>query len=326
MADARRGEFGLIAELFVPLTDGDPRALSLKDDAAVLPQRDGIDTVVTSDTMVAGVHFLMTERPEIIARRLLRANLSDLASMAAIPTGYFLNLTPGDDIDDAWLDAFARGLRADQDQYKLSLLGGDTTHTTGPLVLSVTMMGEVPAGSAVNRAGARAGDLVVVSGTIGDAVLGLSALSSGDSGSDQADLTERFQLPTPRLALGQALRGIASAMADVSDGLVADVGHICAASGVSAKINAAQVPLSPPARNCLAADRTDIAALITGGDDYELVFTVTPGNLDTAKSAAEASGVQITVIGEMGAGAAAVSIIDEHGARLNIQKAGYRHF
>ena len=321
----RRGEFALIAELFAPLGGNDVRSLALRDDAAVLPQTAGRDTVVTTDTMVCGVHFLDIETPDIVARRLMRVNLSDLASMGAEPTACFLNLTLSDDIDDAWLEAFAAGFRADQDAFGMTLIGGDTTHTPGPLTLSLTAMGEVPTGAAVTRGGAQPGDVVMVSGTIGDAALGLRVLT-GERAADD-DLLRRYQLPEPRLALGRALRGIATAMADVSDGLAADLGHICEASGRGARIDAADVPLSGAVGRALDAGETDYAAILAGGDDYELVFAVPPGRRDDADRAAAAVGVAVTAIGEIGGDAAgAVRVTGRDGAEIALQKAGYTHF
>lgn len=324
MAERRRGEFELIADLFAPLSGGDARALGLADDAAVIPQRDGYETVVTTDTMVAGIHFLDIEEPETVARRLLRVNLSDIAAKGAEPVAYFLNLTLAADISDGWLEAFARGLRTDQERYGLVLLGGDTTHTTGPLTLSITLMGEAPRGTAVRRSGARDGDVVMVSGTVGDAFLGLAALQAGEAAA--GGLIERFQLPEPRLGLGLALRGIATAMADISDGLVADLGHICEAGGLGAEIDAAAAPLSREAHDRVATGQADLAALLTGGDDYELVFTVPPDRQSDALSAAAAAAVAVTSVGRMSSGRAGVVVTGPDGRPMAFDRPGYRHF
>ena len=215
------GEFDLIASVFAPLTDGDERALGLLDDAAVLPQAAGRDTVITTDTMVEGIHFLDAEPPDVVARRLLRVNLSDLASMGAEPTAYVLNLTLPARTNKEWLSSFAEGLRVDQSAFGVRLLGGDTTHTKTSLTVTATLLGEVPTHGAITRGGARAGDDIYVSGTIGDASLGLKMLISGADNQDA--LVKRFQLPDPRVSLGAKLRGLATAMADVSDGLAADL-------------------------------------------------------------------------------------------------------
>ncbi len=323
MCDGRRGEFDLIATLFAPLAAGDARSLGLTDDAALLPAMPGFETVITTDTLVAGVHFFETESPEKVARRLLRVNLSDLASMGAEPDGYFLNLSLPSSTSDAWLEEFVGALGEDQKVFGVALLGGDTTSTPGPTTLSVTMLGSVPAGTAIRRSGASPHDILMVSGTIGDAAIGLSDLSAGKA--DRPYLVERFQTPEPRVTLGAALRGIASAMADVSDGLVADVGHICEASGLQAEIVAAAIPLSDDAAAAVAAGETDVSALATGGDDYELVFAVAPANRGAAFSAGIAAGVVVTEIGLFGVGEG-VTLCGPDGRRLDLAKAGYSHF
>jgi thiamine-monophosphate kinase len=320
----RRGEFDLIATLLAPLAGDDPRALGLTDDAAVIPQKSGLDTVVSTDTMVAGIHFLITEVPDIIARRLLRVNLSDIAAMAAQPVGYFLNLTLPSSVGNDWLEAFASGLAADQDRFGIRVLGGDTTRTPGELTLSVTLFGEVPSGGAVRRSTAQPGEMVFVSGTIGDAGLGLARLLDG-ADSDDA-LVRRYQLPDPRVSLGLELRGIASAMADVSDGLVADLGHICAASGLAATIQANDIPLSADARVALAQDGREITQLLTSGDDYELVFTVPADRAEDAEAAAARVNVPVSRIGLVGQGQGGVSVLDSDGTDISPQITGYRHF
>jgi thiamine-monophosphate kinase len=319
----QRGEFELIANILAPLTGGDPRALGLTDDAAVLPQKTGTDTVVSTDTMVAGIHFLMVENPDIIARRLLRVNLSDIAAMGAEPAGYFLNLTLPADIENNWLERFASGLAEDQREFGINLFGGDTTHTTGPLALSITMLGEVPSGAAVRRSTARPGDIIFVSGTIGDAGIGLSRLV--DSGSTDDAMVQRYQLPTPRVGLGTALRGIASAMADVSDGLVADLGHICAASGVAATVRADAVPLSDGARAAQVGGEADIGLLLTSGDDYELIFAASPGREEDVLAAAARANVPVAEIGSVAEGEG-VTVLDADGGDISPEIGGYRHF
>lgn len=319
----QRGEFELIAKILAPLTGGDARALGLADDAAVLPQKTGMDTVVSTDTMVAGIHFLMSESPDVIARRLLRVNLSDIAAMAAKPAGYFLNLSLPAKSENDWLEKFASGLGEDQREFGITLLGGDTTHTTGSLTLSITMFGEAPSGAAVRRSTAKPGDIVFVSGTIGDAGLGLSRLLETPSADDA--LVRRYQLPTPRVELGVALRGIANAMADVSDGLVADLGHICAASGVAATIRADAVPLSDEARAAQPGGEPDIGLLLASGDDYELVFAVAPGREEDVLAAAARVNVPVSEIGLVGEGEG-VAVHDAHGVDISPEIGGYRHF
>lgn len=321
---ATRGEFDLIAKLLAPLTGGDDRALGLLDDAAVIPQKAGLDTVVSTDTLVADVHFLMTEPADVIARRLLRVNLSDVAAMGAEPFAYFLNLTLPAGTEDAWLESFAAGLKVDQEKFGIRVLGGDTTRTPGPLSLSVTIFGETPTGHALRRSTARPGDVVFVSGTIGDAGLGLSRLRDGAGAADP--LVRRYQLPDPRVSLGRALRDIASAMADVSDGLLADLGHICTASGVGATINLAAVPVSEAARSIIGDVQKDVLGLLTSGDDYELVFTVSPDRANAARKAAETAGTPISEIGVLGGGVPVATVRDGDGRDITPEKTGYRHF
>jgi thiamine-monophosphate kinase len=321
---AQRGEFDLIARLLAPLTGGDDRALGLLDDAAVIPQKSGVDTVISTDTLVAGVHFLMIEPADVIARRLLRVNLSDIAAMGAEPFAYFLNLSLPTGLGDDWLETFVAGLQTDQQAFGVNLLGGDTTRTPGPLALSVTIFGEAPTGHTVCRSTARSGDLVFVSGTIGDAGLGLPRLRDGAGAGDP--LVKRFQLPDPRVSLGISLRDIASAMADVSDGLLADLGHICAASAVGATIELAAVPVSDAARSAIGDDENDNLGLLTSGDDYELVFTVPPERSDAARKAAGAADTPITEIGRLEGGDGGVTVRGGDGRNITPEKTGYRHF
>lgn len=271
-------EFGQIARLYRPLTRGAPEAFDLLDDAAAIPLRPGCDLIVTKDAMVEGVHFLGGEPHGLVAQRLLRANLSDLAAKGAEPYGYFLAVAwpPA----SGWPErqAFAEGLKADGEAFGVVLLGGDTVSTPGPLTLSLTLLGWTPAGRMVRRGGAKAGDLLMVSGPIGDGWLGLRA-AHGAVDDPEGYLAGRFRLPTPRLDLREGLRAHASAAADVSDGLIADAGHIGTASGLRVRLDLDRMPLSPAARAWLDAqpDRTDaLRKLASGGDDYEVVCTAPP--------------------------------------------------
>ena len=268
-------EFGQIARLFRPLTRGAPEAFDLLDDAAAIPAREGHDLVVTKDAMVEGVHFLPGEAPEIVARRLLRVNLSDLAAKGAEPYGYFLAIAWPASFGWEERRRFAAGLSQDGEAYGLVLLGGDTVSTPGPLTVSLTMLGWVPSGRMIRRDGAQPGDLLMVSGVVGDGWLGLAA-ARGEVADREGYLAGRFRLPTPRVDLRDALRAAASAAADVSDGLVADTGHIARASGVRLRLNLDALPLSSAARTWLDAQPDRLAALrllASGGDDYEVVCT-----------------------------------------------------
>jgi thiamine-monophosphate kinase len=275
-------EFGQIARLYRPLTRGAPEALDLLDDAAVIPSRPGYDLVVTKDAMVEGVHFLPEEAPEFVARKLLRVNLSDLAAKGAEPYGYFLATAWPKGFGWSKRQRFAAGLAEDGEAFGLVLLGGDTVSTPGPLTVSLTMLGWVPAGRMVRRSGARPGDLVMISGPIGDGWLGLSA-ARGETPDPDGYLAGRFRLPTPRLALRDVLLAGATATADVSDGLIADAGHIALASGVKLRLDLDVMAMSAAARAWLdmQPDRSQaLLALASGGDDYEIVCTgpeVLPG-------------------------------------------------
>jgi thiamine-monophosphate kinase len=285
-------EFGQIAALFRPLTRGAPEALDLLDDAAVIPSRPGFDLVVTKDALVEGVHFLSSDPPDLIARKLLRVNLSDLAAKGATPYGYFLATAWTKAFGWPQRQAFAAGLRADGATYGLALLGGDTVSTPGPLTFSVTMLGWVPAGRMVRRGGARVGDRVLVSGTIGDGGLAWRAARGEIADPDGAHL-ERYRLPVPRLELRDRLLAHAHAAADVSDGLIADAGHIAQASGLGLALELEKLPLSPRGRAWLEAqpDRAQaLLALASLGDDYEIVCTA---------AAEDAAALGMTVIGEI---------------------------
>jgi thiamine-monophosphate kinase len=268
-------EFSEIARLFRPLTGGAAGAFDLMDDAAIVPQRPGFDLVVTKDAMVEGVHFPVGEAPGLVARKLLRVNLSDLAAKAAEPFGCFLAIAwpPAYGPDER--EAFARGLGEDLATYGVALLGGDTVATPGPLTASLTALGWVPEGRMVRRAGAKAGQVVAVSGTIGDGALGLATVM-GEIEDLDGFLAGRLRLPAPRLDLRDALRSQALAAVDVSDGLVADVGHVARASGVKILLELERMPLSAASRAWLDGQGDRVAGLVrlaTGGDDYEVVAT-----------------------------------------------------
>jgi thiamine-monophosphate kinase len=252
----------LIARYFRPFAKA-PGALGLEDDAAVYTPPAGHDLVVTKDAVVAGSHFFEHDPPDSIGRKALRVNLSDLAAKGAEPAGFLLALGLPD-VEPDWLEAFARGLAADARTYACPLLGGDTVRTKGPLFISITAFGTVPHGAMVRRRGAREGDVVMVTGTIGDAAIGLH-LQSGSVGNEwklhtdtAKALISRFLLPRPRNPLALALRHHATAAMDVSDGLVGDLAKLCRASGVSADVQADRIPLSPGAREALAADPATI--------------------------------------------------------------------
>jgi len=322
-------EFALIAELFVPLTGGHPAARGLSDDAAFLADQPGCDTVLTVDAMVAGVHFLPDDPPDLIARKLVRVNLSDLAAKGAEPVALLLAAAFPQDVTAAWLRAFAAGLGQDLATYRTVLIGGDTVATPGPLTLSLTAIGRVAAGQGIARSGASVGDDIWVSGTIGDGALGLRAARGdldGLLGSDDvAFLADRYRLPRPRVALGPRLIGLAGASMDVSDGLVQDLGHLCRASGAGARIEAARVPLSAPADRAVAAGLVTLASLFSGGDDYEVLFTAPPEAKSAVVALSAELGLPLTGIGSIVAGAG-VTTIGPDGEPLDSARGGWRHF
>lgn len=278
MSGAEADEFGEIARLFRPLTRGAPGAFDLMDDAAVIPSRPGYDLVVTKDAIVEGVHFPEGEAPDMVARKALRVNLSDLAAKAAEPFACFMAVAWPRRFAARDRERFALGLAADLEAFDLSLMGGDTVVAPGPFWVSITAMGWVPEGRMVRRGGARAGDVVMVSGAIGDGVLGL-AVVKGEIPDSRGRLAFRYRLPDPRLDLREHLRRIATAAADISDGLVADAGHIAEASGLRLELDLDALPLSGPAASWLERQSDPKAGLLrlaTGGDDYEIVCTASP--------------------------------------------------
>ena len=315
-------EFALIARHFLPLAG--PGALGLADDAALLDPPPGRQLVLAADAMVAGVHFLPDDPPETIGRKLLRVNLSDLAAMGAAPLGYLMTTALPRDLPKGWLSGFVAGLAADQARFGLSVLGGDTVSIPGPVSLSLTILGSVAPGTALRRAGARPGDGLWVSGTIGDGALGLRVLQGRLPADAAGHLARRYRLPEPRLALGAALAGLARAAMDVSDGLVQDCGHLCRASGCGALIEAARIPLSPAALALVTADPALLPLVLTGGDDYELLFAAPPGA--GIEALAAAAGTPVTRIGEFTEGPAEVRVMDAEGAPVALPSGGWSHF
>jgi thiamine-monophosphate kinase len=323
-------EDSLIARYFKPLAT-DPGAFDLADDAAIL-KASADDLVITTDAIVEGVHFLPDDPPDTVARKALRVNLSDLAAKGAVPAGFVLTLALRE-VNDTWLAPFARGLGADAALFHCPLLGGDTVSTPGPLMISITAFGRVPPGRMIRRAGAEPGDRVVVSGTIGDAALGLDLLKGGAVAAALAGdaaarelLIGRYRVPQPRTALARAVRDHASAAMDVSDGLAGDLAKLCAASGVSAAIDAQSVPRSDAAQSLLARGLAGIESIVSGGDDYEILCTIPENRFDAFAEAAKAAGVDVTSIGTVVAGAGFPRFIDGQGAEIALPRLSWSHF
>lgn len=323
------GEFERIARFFSPLVEGQSDALGLTDDAALVTPPPGKRMAVTADALVAGVHFLADDPADRVARKALRVNISDLAAMGAEPYGYTITLALPRGMADAeaWIEHFARGQAEDHAEYGIRLLGGDSVSTPGPLSISVTAFGWVPADRALTRGGAQPGDDIYVSGTIGDSFLGLAVLQGKDFDLEESDrtiLADRYLLPQPRPQLGQRLLDVASAGLDVSDGLVQDLGHICEVSGRGAEMDISLVPFSGPGQRLVRAGAVFAQDLVSGGDDYELLFTAPEAARDVVSGIAVQTGIPLTRIGKMRSGDG-VDILDAAGKIMALDRRGYTH-
>jgi thiamine-monophosphate kinase len=321
----------LIATYFRPIATH-PGAFDLTDDAAAIAPPPGCDLVLKTDGVISGVHFFLEDPADAVARKALRINLSDLAAKGAAPLGFLLSIGLPACLPADWLKAFARGLREDAEHYRCPLLGGDTDRSPGAITIYIAALGTVPHGTMVRRKGARPGDLVVATGTIGDAALGLllrkDVAAAGRWKLDAAmrdHLLSRYLLPQPRNAVAEALRCHASATMDVSDGLVGDLAKLCRVSGVGADIAFENVPLSPAARQAVAAEPALIETILTGGDDFEVIATVAPEKFEAFQREAAAAGVAVTQIGTVAAGQGA-HFRDPGGRTLTFQRPSYSHF
>jgi thiamine-monophosphate kinase len=330
--EPQSGEDRLIATYFRPLATH-PGALGLMDDAAVLSPPAGHDLVLTVDAVIGGIHFFPEDAADLVAKKALRVNLSDLAAKGAKPVGFLLTLALPERTSENWIALFARGLGSDAKHYDCPLLGGDSTRTIGSVAITVTAFGTLPANTMVHRSGAKPGDMVMVSGTIGDAALGLELRSSGDTAKrwklgNKANyhLTHRYLVPQPRNALAEAIRNHASAAMDVSDGLAGDLAKLCASSGVSAEIDVAKVPLSDAAASVLAVEPEALERMLSGGDDYEIVCTVSPDRIEEFRAAAQEAQVPVTAIGRVIAVKAPPRFVTGEGKRLQFKRASFSHF
>ncbi len=320
-------EDALIARFFAPYAG--PAALGLRDDAALFAAPPGSDLVLTTDALVAGVHFFADDPPASIARKALRVNLSDLAAKGATPSGFLLSLALPPDWTEPWLDAFAAALGADGADYGCPLVGGDTVRTPGPLTLSITAFGVVPAGRMALRTGVRAGDRLYVTGAIGDAAIGLKMRQGGgpDIGHAGRDfLIQRYLEPQPRAALAPAMAAHAHAGMDVSDGFVGDLTKMLAVSGVSARVPLYRVPLSLPARAAIAANSDLFAVAMTGGDDYEILAAVPPASAAAFEAEAAAAGVPAACFGEAVEGYDPPLFVGPDGGAISFKRGSYSHF
>ncbi|MBF0358444.1 MAG: thiamine-phosphate kinase [Magnetococcales bacterium] len=326
------GEFELIKNYFTPLSSREVAGVivGIGDDAAQLAIPEGQELVVSTDTLVEGIHFSKGADPYLLGRKSLRVNLSDLAAMGALPCWYFLSLTTPPTTRLDWIKEFSRGLKDDGEDFGIGLVGGDTTGSKKALVVTITVIGSVEKGCSTLRSGARVGDKIFLSGTLGDSALGLAyhlenlKIANLD---DRVYLLKRHQLPEPRVVLALALveGGVTSAAIDVSDGLTADLAHICAASNVGAEVDVEKIPLSAAAKRVLKRHGPDmLAKVLTGGEDYELLFTVAPAMVADVAAIAEKVGVVVTEIGEITAGSSVN--INQQGRPLNLDCTGWTHF
>ncbi len=327
-------EFDIISKYFKPLSQGDNAALGLLDDAAVMDVPEGQQLVVTTDAVVGGVHFLESLSAQDIAHKVVGVNLSDLAAMGAEPKAVFLaaQFPPG--LGEDWIADFAEGLKDALAPSQTLLLGGDTVTTFGPMAFTITALGHVAKGRALTRGGAEVGDLVFATGTFGDAALGLALWQGklmGLSREHEEFLTDRYARPQPRWDLGMELskRGLVTACVDVSDGLVADMGHVCQASNVRAVLEYEQVQVSPALEEALELQPQYSVDVLSGGDDYELVFCAKPPLLADIEELAGIVGVEVNVIGRIESAndqqAPLVEVLDAHGEPVDVGDGGYRH-
>ncbi len=333
MAKSIASEEELIEQYLAPLASGYPGAFGLKDDCAILRPPPGSDLVVTSDAVVTDVHFFADETPENIAWRALAVNISDLVAKGASPHAYLMVLSFPEAPSSDWMIRFTSSLKDAQEHFGLSLIGGDTDRRAGvPLSVTITAIGTVPEGKMVRRETAEVGDRVFVSGTLGDAALGLILRRNMDAkrfaaltSEDRQFLLDRYLLPQPRVELSALLLKFASAAMDVSDGLAKDLGRMCKASGVGATVQLENLPLSSVAAR-IAAQSSDVRLMaLSGGDDYEILCSVPPAIAEDFAEAALDAGVDMADIGEMVVGSG-LSIRDAAGADIVLPKTGYDHF
>lgn len=327
MSGTGLSEFEMIARYLAPLAAEMPGALGLRDDAALLQPSPGMELVITSDAMIEDVHFLRGDGPAVIAAKLLRVNLSDIAAKGARPIGYQLILGLPEMPGEAWLAAFTDSLAAEQAAFRFGLTGGDTVRSPGHMMLSVTMFGEVPAGQMLRRSGALAGDDLYVSGCIGDAALALLTKLRGRrfGAAAAAHFAERLNRPSPRMALGLGLRGLAHAAMDVSDGLVQDAGHLVAASGLAAEIDLRLLPLSDAAAEVLEHEPALLAELVGGGEDYEILFAAPPAARAEIEALGATTKTRVTRIGRL-EGGQGIRLLDRRGMPFTPPLRGFQHF
>ncbi|MFD2207590.1 thiamine-phosphate kinase [Kiloniella antarctica] len=325
-------EFDLIDSCFAPLSKDYEEAYGLKNDAALISEHPDSSTVVTMDTLIAGVHFFNSDPADDIARKCLRVNLSDLAAMGAKPTAYTLSMAYSDDLNAPWVKSFVRGLDADQQEFSIRLIGGDTVKTHGPLTITITCFGSVPRHRCLKRNTATPGQDIWVSGTLGDSAAGLQILK-GEVSFDNQELRDvlvhRYQVPMPRIGLGICLLNdnISNTAMDVSDGLLADLSHITKASKVGATVLEQKLPYSNALKALFSKNETlkMVELAVTGGDDYELLFTADKLYRKKINDLARKLSLKISCIGSINSDKG-VSLIEENGNHIHLSKMGWKHF
>ncbi len=314
-------EFNLIEKYFAPLAA--PEGLSLLDDAACVPSRSDYDQIFTKDVLVAGKHFFPDDNPKDLAFKAVSVNVSDLAAKGAEPAFYMLGLSLPSSVSEQWISEFSQGLAEAQEFYNIGLLGGDSTSTHGPVTVSVTAIGYVPKGMMIKRSGAEIGDLVYVTGTLGDAACALQGLLGNCEPVD--DLLPAYYRPEARYNIGMELRDIATSAADISDGLLADAGHIAKASSLGISIFLDKIPVSLSVQNLVKANSNLCNQVWCGGDDYELIFTASENKFSEIEALANENAIKITEIGKVTNGLG-VELIDNIGKKVQVTHKGYQHF
>ena len=318
-------EFDMIQKYFLPLTMGREEAGGLLDDAAILNVPNNHDIVISCDTLNEGTHFIKGETPENIAHKVLRVNLSDMAAMGAKPLCYQLNLAFSDYPDEAWVKAFTGTLLEDNKAFDVFCSGGDTTVAEGPLLVSMTITGLVEKGKAVKRSGAKEGDLIVITGPVGAAAVGVKIKLGVLELEASAPFLQACSKPMPRTSISPEIAAYANAAVDVSDGFLADLGHVCSTSGVAAQVKLADVPLSVETKTLVDQDVISMETALTGGDDYEIVMAVPPENIDQFTQKAKDKGVALSVVGVFGEGEG-VTVLDENDKSVDFKRKGWTHF
>lgn len=318
-------EFELVKEYFRPLTMGREEAGGLLDDAAVFSVPEDMDLVVSSDTLNSGTHFLDGELPQNVAHKALRVNLSDMAAMGATPVAYQMNLAFAKQPDEAWVKAFSEALMEDNERYNVFCSGGDTTVSEGSLLISITIFGYVPKGQAVKRSGAEDGDLLVLTGPIGRAAVGVKSLLGIIELDDPSPFLAVCHKPEPRVALSPAIAKHAKAAVDISDGFIADVSHLCEASGCAVDIELKDIPFTEETAALIENGVVRLEKLLTGGDDYEVAMAVAPEDLDAITAEARACGITLSVAGRFKTGEG-LRVLGDDGEELEFESSGWTHF